>query len=175
MPPLPREQKHQALVQLRNNVSTCKVAALVGMSQSSIAHLKKDVGGEIERQRGGRPKLLADREKRRCATLVTESRPGIASATTKQLQSETSKFLSNNTMRHALREAGLGAQVQQRKSFFSHKHVLARLRFAQRYEIWTIDDWKRVIFNDETKINRISSNGRSWCSIGDGERIWTST
>jgi hypothetical protein len=57
---------------LRSGVSTCKVATLVGMSQFSVAHLRKDVRGEIERQRGGCPKLLADQEKRRCVTLVTE-------------------------------------------------------------------------------------------------------
>ena len=72
MPPLSQEQKHQVLVQLRSGVSTRKVAALVGMNQSSIAHLRKDVGGKIERQRGGRPMLLVDREKRCCVTFVTK-------------------------------------------------------------------------------------------------------
>ena len=55
-----QEQKHQVLVQLRSGVSNRKVTALVGMSQSSVAHLRKDVGGEIERQRGGCAKLLAN-------------------------------------------------------------------------------------------------------------------
>ena len=58
MPLLSQEQKHQALVQLRSSVSTRKVATIVGMSQSSVAHLKKGVGGEIKRQRGGPSKLL---------------------------------------------------------------------------------------------------------------------
>jgi hypothetical protein len=43
-------------------------------------------------------------------------------------------------VRRALREVGLGAQVQQRKPFLSCKHVLACLRLAQKYENWTIDD-----------------------------------
>ena len=60
MPPLSQEQKHQALVQLRRSVSTCNVAASAGMSHSFVAHMRKDVGGKIERQRGGRPKLLVD-------------------------------------------------------------------------------------------------------------------
>ena len=57
-------------------------------------------------------------------------------------------------MRRALREATLRAHVQQRKSFMSRKHVLACMRFAQRYENWTIDDWKHVILSDGTKISR---------------------
>ena len=51
------------------------------------------------------------------------------------------------------------------------KLVLARLRFAQRYENWTIDDQKHVIFSGETKF-RFDSYGRSWRWIWDGERIW---
>jgi hypothetical protein len=74
-------------------------------------------------------------------------------------------------MRRALREVGLDAQVQQRKPFLSRKHVLALLRFAQRYENWTVDDWKHIIFSDETKINMFNSYGRSWCWIGDGKRV----
>ena len=68
-------------------------------------------------------------------------------------------------------EVRLGAQVQQRKSFLSHEHVLARLKFAQRYENWTVDDWKRVIFSVETNINRFKKDGRSWCWIGDGDCV----
>jgi hypothetical protein len=50
MPPLSQENKHQTLVQLKSGVSTRKVAALVGMSQSSVVHLRKDICDEIERQ-----------------------------------------------------------------------------------------------------------------------------
>ena len=57
---------------LRSGVSTCKFVALVGMSQSFDAKPRKDVGGEIERQRGGRPKFLADQEKRHFVTLDIE-------------------------------------------------------------------------------------------------------
>jgi hypothetical protein len=61
----------------------------------------------------------------------------------KELQSETCKLLFDTTMRRALREDGLGAQVQQRKPFFSCRHVLIRLRFAQSMRIEPFDDWKR--------------------------------
>ena len=72
MPQLSQGQKHQALVQLRSGVSPRKVVALVGMSQSTLAHLRKDIRGKIEGQRGGRPKLLTDRETKYCVNLVIE-------------------------------------------------------------------------------------------------------
>jgi len=70
-----------------------------------------------------------------------------ASATAKQLQEKTRKHFSDITLRHALKEAGLGACVQQKKPLLVKRHVLARLSFAHKYKNWTVDDWRRVIFS----------------------------
>ena len=79
--------------------------------------------------------------------------------------------MSDVIMRHALRWEGLVARVRQKKLLLTRKHVLAWLRFAQRYASWIIHDWKYVIFSDETKINMFNSDGRSWCSIIDGQNV----
>lgn len=34
--------------------------------------------------------------------------------------------------------------------------------FAKAYENFTTDDWKKVTWSDETKINRVGSDGRNW-------------
>ena len=49
MPLLCESLKHQALVQLRSGVSTRKVADSLGMNQSSVAHLRMEISGEIEK------------------------------------------------------------------------------------------------------------------------------
>jgi transposase len=171
MPRLCESLKHQALVQLRSGVSTRKVADSLGMSQSSVAHLRREISGEIEKQRGGRPKVLGEQEKRLGVHLVTAGRLKTASAAAKQLREKTGKHFSDITLRRALREAGLGACVQQKKPLLAKRHVLARLSFAHKYKNWTVDDWRRVIFSDETKINLINSDGRSWCWLREGERL----
>ncbi|KAG0964061.1 hypothetical protein G6F57_022231 [Rhizopus arrhizus] len=33
---------------------------------------------------------------------------------------------------------------------------------------WTVDDWKRVIWSNETKINRFNSDGCTWAWIRSG-------
>ena len=95
---------------LEGGVSTRKVTALVGMSQSHVTHMRNDVLGEIERQRGGRSKrrLLADQEKRRYVTFAFEGGLGFAYATTKQLQYEIRKLLYDIIMNPSLKEVGLG-------------------------------------------------------------------
>ena len=68
--------------------------------------------------------------KRRGVTLVTEGRFETTYVTTKQLRSEIGKLLIVIIVRRALREVGLGAQVQQRKPLMGRKHALACLKFA---------------------------------------------
>lgn len=140
------------------------------MSQSSIAHLRREISSEIEKQRGGRPKVLGGQEKRLGVHLVIAGCLKTASAAAKQLREKTGKHFSDITLRHGLREAGLGACVQQKKPLLAKRHVLARLNFAHKYKNWTVDDWRRVIFSDETKINLINSDGMSWCWLREGER-----
>jgi hypothetical protein len=52
--------------------------------------------------------------------------------------------------------------VKKKKLLLSVRHKKVRLAFAQKYREWTVEDWKRVIWSDETKINRFGSDGREW-------------
>ncbi len=38
---------------------------------------------------------------------------------------------------------------------------------ARIHEEWTVEDWKRVVFSHETKINRFNADGRTWCWVND--------
>ena len=42
------------------------------------------------------------------------------------------------------------------------RHVRQRLDFATKYQHWTVEDWKHVIWSDETKINHLGSDGHEW-------------
>ena len=43
--------------------------------------------------------------------------------------------------------------------------------FALAHQHWTIEDWKRVVWSDETKINRLGSDGRKWVWKKAGEGL----
>lgn len=73
--------------------------------------------------------------------------------------------MSDMIVGRVLCEAGLGAKVKQSKPKLIVAHIKARLEFAKRHKDWTISDWERVVFSDETKINRFCSDGHSWCWI----------
>ena len=54
------------------------------------------------------------------------------------------------------------AVVKKKKPRLLQRHKQQRMEFARRYQNWTVDDWKRVIWSDETKINRFGADGRQW-------------
>ena len=58
-----------------------------------------------------------------------------------------------------------------KKPLLKPHHKRARMDFAEKYLHWTVEDWKRVIWSDETKINRFGSDGRQWAWKKKGERL----
>ena len=52
------------------------------------------------------------------------------------------------------------AVMKKKKPFLSKKHRKARMDFALTHQHWTVEDWKKVVWSDETKINRLGSDGR---------------
>ena len=57
---------------------------------------------------------------------------------------------------------GLKAVKRIKKPRLCARHIKQRLDFAKRYQHYTVDDWKMVFFSDETKINRLCSDGINW-------------
>jgi len=54
----------------------------------------------------------------------------------------------------------LKAVVKKKRPFLSKKHRKERMDFALAHQYWTVEDWKKVVWSDETKINRLGSDGR---------------
>ena len=59
---------------------------------------------------------------------------------------------STQTIWRVLRRHGYRKTKPTRKPCLSREMKEARLQFALRYEHWTIDDWKAVIWSDETGV-----------------------
>ena len=63
------------------------------------------------------------------------------------------------------------AAVKRKRPLLKKRHRDARLDFALAHKDWTVEDWKRVIWSDETKINRLGSDGRKWVWKKPGEGL----
>jgi DDE superfamily endonuclease/Transposase len=83
----------------------------------------------------------------------------------------TNQSLSPHTTRRHLKKAGMKAVKKVKKPLLSQRHRRERLDFALAHQHWTIEDWKTVIWSDETKINRLGSDGVHWGWKKPGEGL----
>jgi hypothetical protein len=67
--------------------------------------------------------------------------------------------------------AGLKAYVRRTKPLLTVEHKKKRLAWAQAHKDWTVENWKSVVFSDESKFNRIGSDGRDFCWRRPGEEF----
>jgi transposase len=169
MRPISAATRAKALNLLRDGASTRKVASECGISKSSVQILRAELPSNLPVNTGGRPAKLSPRNKRTCVHAITSGSLKTGIAVAKMLESDHGIKVCDRTVRNCLQEAGLAAVEKERKPKLSRANIKARLEFAKRHQHWTIDDWKRVIWSDETKINRFCSDGRSWCWVRDSE------
>lgn len=61
--------------------------------------------------------------------------------------------------------------TKKKKPFLIKKQRQDQLDFAIVHKDWTVEDWKRVVWSDETKINRLGSDGKKWAWKKKGEHL----
>src|SRR5680860_1025021 len=66
-------------------------------------------------------------------------------------------------------QAGLHGRVARHVFQLTDDHKRQRLSFAQGYERWTVDDWRRVIFADIKTFEGEGSHGQVWVRRPVGE------
>ena len=171
MKPLTRAQHNHVLELLDQAFSSCKIAQLTGISLGSITKIHSLYHPNLTKSSGGRPRKLSPSDVHYAVRLVTSRKADNAAQVTKSLENVVSTSISSRTIHRELKRAGLKPIVKKKRPFLSSTHRRKRLEFAERHQHWTVDDWKRVVWSDETKINRLGSDGRKYVWIRPGEGL----
>jgi hypothetical protein len=89
------------------------------------------------------------RDRYRMATITARDTPGMHNLS-----------ISAQTVRNRLREAGLGACRPVVRQVLTRHHRQQRRLWAQTHHHWTRQDWKKVIFTDESRFCLTRGDGR---------------
>ena len=156
--------KENAVVHLLSQgLPICEVARKVGVSAPTVSRMaQKNLPDRIGRM-PGRPHLLSDADKRKILRDITSGKCDTAVEVATHLAYDAGTIVSPTTVRRVLKEGGLYAAPKVKKPLLSLRHRKARMDFATHHKDWTIADWRKVVWSDETKINRLGSDGRVWC------------
>ena len=77
-----------------------------------------------------------------------------------QLNTGRSKEVSVSTVKRRLRAAGLTGRVTGRKSLLRWQNKKKRLAWAMKHRQWTTENWKKVVWTDESKFEIFGSSRR---------------
>lgn len=96
--------------------------------------------------RSGRPKALQPRDSRSLVRILKKDRRASLNDITNQSPAK----VHCNTVRKALHDEGFHSRVAVKKPFLTAAHRRKRLDFAKKHKDWTVEDWNRVLWTDES-------------------------
>ncbi len=103
---------------------------------------------------------------RRMGRLVRDDRRATVTQITTRYNQGIQNGISERTTRRNLKQMGYSSRRPHRGPLLSAKNRKRRLQFAQAHQNWTIEDWKNVVWSDESRFLLWHSDGRV--------RIWHS-
>lgn len=159
---LSTSQVQNIISQLKAGHSTRQIALKIGVSHSSVSRVRDQHCSDLSLPSPGRPKKLSVRDVNHGIRQIMSKKVDNATEVAKTLQDITNQPLSAQTVRRELKKAGMKAVVKKRKPLLKPRHKRARLQWAEVHKHWTLEDWKRVVWSDEAKVNRLGSDGRKW-------------
>ncbi len=121
--------------------------------------------------RSGRPKATNSRLDRRIVQMAENSSDPNAIDIAERLAETSIAQISSQTIRNRLHDNDMYGRVKASKPLLTKKHMARRLEFARKYQNWTISDWKKVLWSDETKISLHGSDGKRYTWRKATERL----
>lgn len=173
------EQRVRAITLLEEGYSSREVASKISkpgnkIHHTSILRLKKkyeETGSVKNKQVSGRPRKLTERDERTVVRLILKDECSTASEVQRSLKVHDNIEVSSNTVRRVLKRNGFVARVKRKKPLLSKTHRKTRLEFAEKYKHWTVEDWNKVVWSDESKFQIFGSDGRTYCWKKAGEKL----
>ena len=156
--------------QLNQGKSLRNIAKAIGISKTTIGKVRTNLNPNIPKSKGGAPSKLSPRERRKVTKLIQEK--GIKSAVevTQLVNQDRNDKISSATIRRALHKENFSVYKKVKKPLLLARHRKARVDWCKAHQEWTKHDWMRVIWSDETKINRFGSDRQQlvWQKKGEG-------
>ena len=133
---------------------------LVRSTVSSIVAREATRGTVATAARSGRPCKATERDLRHLQTVLQANpRMKIAEAT-----DQLPTAVSTRTTRRRAHDLGFNSRVAVKKPFVNDTHRERRLQFAEDHAHWTMDDWRAVLWTDESsfEIGKPSRQIKVW-------------
>lgn len=144
-----------------------------GVSLSSVQRIMQryeETALLTRRPGSGRGRSTTARDDRFLISNTLRNRTVTAVFLRNHLQAVRNVNISEWTVRRRLRDAGLSSRTRATGPPLSREHRTARLNFARNHLTWTLENWSRVLFSDESRFCLTGSDRRVRVWRRQGER-----
>ena len=155
-------QKNTILTMLDAGCLAHSIVSTTGVHASTISRLHSKECFELQKSSGGHPNKLSPTNIHYAVHLITTRKAENAVQVTKTLRNITNWSLSPSTVCLYLKKASIKAVVKTKCPLLAARHRKAQMDFTYAHKDWTVEDWKRVVWSDKTKINFLGSDGCKW-------------
>lgn len=168
---LSHDERLQIVTLHQTGTSGRDLARRFGVRPNTILDIIKknnSLGYVDDQPRSGRPRISSSRSDRQ---LVIDSlkHPRLSSRTlASRWRNNTDLTASNATVRRRLLEAGVKSYVAPKKPLLTSRHRHIRLEWAKERQHWTVEQWSKIVFSDETPIHLIQVNQRRYIRRREG-------
>ena len=162
MHPISSANKENIISLASNGHSLRSIASKTGVGKSTVSRVLQDILPNHSKPSSGHPSKLSPTSQHAIIRQIDTGKAENAVEVTKHINSIIPQTVSTSTVRRVLKKNSFKAVTKKKKPLLSVRHMKQRLAFALKYQNWTIEDWKRVFWSDETKINRFGSDGKHW-------------
>ena len=143
-------------------MSNVDIASLCGVKKSTIGWILtkfKQSGNVAIAPKVGRPQITSPQVDRIAWRLSTNDLQQPATAIREEIFRRRLSTISSRTVKRCLNQFGLFGRDAAKKQLISIKNRKARLDFTHRHRNWTITQWCKVIWSDESKFQLFRSDG----------------
>jgi hypothetical protein len=136
---------------------------------SNAIKLYKETGDYNDRIHPGRQRATTSAIDKYICSISLRDRRKTAVDIQRELHTYCNINISTMTVRRRLMQGGLFGRVARKKPLISERNRRRRLAWARQRRHWTVKEWEKVLWTDESKFNRMGSDGKVYVRRRSGE------
>lgn len=164
------DKLHEALGMIKAGKSQREVAKALKISKSCVQRLNsryKSTGSVKHRWGGGPSRKTNSKDDRVIKRIAIKHRKKSFRAILGEVK-RSGIDISLGTLASRLSEMGLEKKPTKKRQLLTKKHKINRVKFCKKYRDWTLEDWKKVMFSDESNFKPFQrkNNQTVWFRTG---------
>ncbi len=158
-------QKGQIAALFDEGIGKREIGRRLNIPESCVRYnLKKRerTGSMDNKPRSGRPRAMTEAEERNLVLRCKREPFKPATHLRQDILAETGSAPGISTVKKRLAENNWSAYRPRSVPLLSTRHITARKNFARSCEVWSEEDWRRVVWSDESRFCFFRSDGKGY-------------